>query len=54
MSRSNHPKKPKKKPFYGCGRGCPICDPDCKTEWFRKQLKAQEKRDISERLAEVE
>lgn len=53
MSRSNHPKKPKKRPFYGCGKTCPVCNPDYLLEFFRDRRIRKAKVDIKERLTEV-
>lgn len=53
MSRSKHSRKPKKRQFYGCGRTCPVCNPDYLLEFFRARRVVKEKEDVTERLAEV-
>lgn len=55
MSRSNHPKKPRKRirpPPDGWD--CPICNPDIKLVWFREKQRAADKSDLRDRMKDLE
>ncbi len=59
MSRSNHPRKIRKKPGKprprpADGWDCPICNPDIKLVWFLEKQRAADKKDLRDRMKDLE